>query len=71
MRKIYTEFSIKLYKPFFVRRLPCRGLTCRSCFTDNNNKVSIPSELLNDTRLEREREREREPGHMFAFRGFV
>ncbi|XP_078325870.1 valine--tRNA ligase-like isoform X2 [Crassostrea virginica] len=38
MRKIYTEFSIKLYKPFFLRRLPCRGLTCRSCFTDNNNK---------------------------------
>ncbi|XP_052721885.1 valine--tRNA ligase-like isoform X2 [Crassostrea angulata] len=38
MRKFYTDFSIKLYKPFTVRTSICRYTSCRLCYTDNSNK---------------------------------
>lgn len=41
MRKFYTDFSIKLYKPFTVRTSICRYTSCRLCYTDNSNKVSM------------------------------
>lgn len=41
MRKFYTDFSIKLYKPFTVRSSICRYTSCRLCYTDNSNKVSM------------------------------
>eukprot|EP00105_Crassostrea_gigas_P020597 XP_011439421.1 PREDICTED: valine--tRNA ligase [Crassostrea gigas] len=38
MRKFYTDFSIKLYKPFTTRTSICRYTSCRLCYTDNSNK---------------------------------